>query len=158
MILNAAVYDIWVYRRTAHGVLYLLLQASRQKADRFFSGGRFWQVPSGVFQEGESVADAFDRELSPYGLAVNEIWAGEHAYTIYNRRFHEVQIITVFAVETDSALEDVTLNPVEHSAYAWLPLEAARARVHYRGLKDGLNSVAEYVTETPSPAPQLRLK
>jgi hypothetical protein len=30
------------------------------------------------------------------------VWAAEHTYTIYNRRFHEIQIISVFAVETDS--------------------------------------------------------
>jgi hypothetical protein len=29
----------------------------------------------------------------------------------YNRRFHEVQIITVFAVETESDAGDVILNP-----------------------------------------------
>lgn len=157
MKLNAAVYDIWVYRRTAAGVLYLLLHTSQEKADRHFSGGRFWQIPSGVFRTGESVADAFDRELSPYGLSVREIWAAEHAYTIYNRRFHEVQIVTVFAVETSAAPEAVVLDPLEHSEYEWLPFEIALERVHYRGLKDGLKSVAEYVTGPTSPARELRL-
>jgi len=158
MILNAAVYDIWVYRRTAGRVLFLLLHTSQEKADRHFAGGRFWQIPSGVFQTGESVADAFDRELARYRLPVNAIWAAEHAYTIYNRRFHEVQIITVFAVETESDPRDVMLNPVEHSEYEWLPYEAALERVHYRGLKDGLKSVAEYVTGTSTPAAELRLR
>lgn len=35
MILNAAVYDIWVYRRTADGVLFLLSHTSQAKADAF---------------------------------------------------------------------------------------------------------------------------
>ena len=158
MRLNASVYDIWVYRRTVAGVLYLVLHTSREKADRHFSGGRFWQIPSGVFQSGESVVDAFDRELLRYGLPAKEIWAGEHAYTIYNRRFQEVQLITVFAVETDSALDTVTLDPLEHSEHEWLPRATALERVHYRGLKDGLRSVAEYVTEASTPAPELRLR
>lgn len=157
MKLNAAVYDIWVYRRTSAGVSFLLLRTSQEKADRYFSGGRFWQIPSGVFESGESVSDAFQRELARYGLVPTEIWAGEHAYTIYNRRFHEVQIITVFAVETSSG-PHVTLNPVEHSDYEWLPYEAALERVHYRGLKDGLRSVVEYVTGAAYPAAELRLK
>lgn len=158
MNLNSAVYDVWVYRRTAETVLYLLLHTSQEKADRYFSGGRFWQIPSGVFQGSESITEAFDRELAGYGLAVKEIWAGEHAYTIYNRRFHEVQIICVFAVETTSAADSVTLDPVEHSEYEWVPFEIALERVHYRGLKDGLKSVAEYVTATQTPARELRLK
>jgi 8-oxo-dGTP pyrophosphatase MutT (NUDIX family) len=158
MNLNAAVYDIWVYRRTADGVRFLLLHTSREKADRHFAGGRFWQIPSGVFAAGESVCDAFDRELAAYGLEATEIRAAEHAYTIYNRRFHEVQIITVFAVETASAAQDVILDPVEHSEYEWLGYEAALERVHYRGLKDGLRSVDEYVTGTASPAVELRLR
>lgn len=158
MILNAAVYDIWVYRRTPTGVLFLLLHTSQEKADRYFSGGRFWQIPSGVFESGESVPDAFDRELAQYGLAPKEIWSAEHAYTIYNRRFHEVQIITVFAVEVDSTCHDVRIDPAAHSEYQWLAYEAALERVHYRGLKDGLNSVVEYVTDAGRPAAELRLK
>lgn len=158
MKLNAAVYDIWVYRRTAAGILFLVLHASDEKARRHFSGGRFWQIPSGVFQDGESVPAAFDRELARYGLPVREVWAGEHAYTIYNRRFHEVQIITVFAVETDAEQQDVIVDPSEHSEYEWLPYEAALERVHYRGLKEGLRSVAEYVTAPARPAAELRLR
>lgn len=158
MILNAAVYDIWVYRRTAAGVLFLLLHTSQEKADRYFSGGRFWQIPSGVFGKGESVTEAFDRELAQYRLTPKEIWAAEHAYTIYNRRFHQIQIITVFAVETDSACDAVKLNPAEHSKCEWLPYEAALDKVHYRGLKDGLKSVVEYVTGAARPAVELRLK
>jgi hypothetical protein len=158
MKLNPAVYDIWVYRRTAEGVLFLLLHTSQEKADRHFAGGRFWQIPSGVFRNGESVPDAFDRDLARYGLTAKEIWAAEHAYTIYNRRFHEVQIITVFAVETHSGSTAVVLNPSEHSEYEWLPFEAALQKVHYRGLKDGLRSVLDYVTAPALPALELRLR
>lgn len=158
MMLNAAVYDIWVYRRTADGVLFLLLHTSQEKADRHFGGGRFWQIPSGVFENGESVPDAFDRDLARYGLQAKEIWAAEHAYTIYNRRFHEVQIITVFAVETHAGSVAVVLNPGEHSEYEWLPFEAALQKVHYRGLKDGLRSVVDYVTAPALPALELRLR
>jgi 8-oxo-dGTP pyrophosphatase MutT (NUDIX family) len=158
MNLNASVYDVWVFRRTAGGILFLLLHTSQQKADRHFGGARFWQIPSGVFHTDESVADAFDRALAQHGLAADAIWAAEHAYTIYNRRFHEVQIITVFAVETDSGAQDVILDPAEHSEFEWLPFDAALERVRYRGLKDGLRSVAEYVTSRAEPVPELRLR
>jgi 8-oxo-dGTP pyrophosphatase MutT (NUDIX family) len=158
MHLNPAVYDLWVYRPVSAGVEFLLLQTSQQKADRHFSGGRFWQIPSGVFESGESVPAAVDRELAPYGLSAREIWAAEHAYTIYNRRFHEIQIISVFAVAVDPAVTSVRLEPDEHSDYEWASYENALARVHYRGLKDGIRSVNEYVTGVAHPAPELRLR
>ncbi len=158
MQLNHAVYDVWVFRRGDREVEFLVLHTSQQKADRYFNGGRFWQIPSGVFQDGESVPAALDRKLAPYGLTANAVWAAEHTYTIYNRRFHEIQIISVFAVETDAAATTVVLDPEEHASFEWLPYEAALARVHYRGLKDGLRATHEYVTGTARPAAELQLR
>jgi 8-oxo-dGTP pyrophosphatase MutT (NUDIX family) len=157
MQLNPAVYDLWVFRRRADGVEYLVLRASQAKAARYFNGGRFWQIPSGVFLDGESVPAAVDRELARYELAARAVWAAEHTYTIYNRRFHQIQIISVFAVETDGTAP-VRLNPEEHSEHEWLRYEAALARVHFRGLKDGLRSTCDYITGAAAPAPELRLR
>ena len=154
---NPAVYDLWVFRRRSHGVEFLVLRTSQTKADRYFNGGRFWQIVSGFFQNGESVPTAVDRELAPYGLTARAVWAAEHTYTIYNRRFHEIQIISVFAVETDGTAS-VRLNPQAHSEYEWLPYEVALARVHYRGLKDGLRSTHDYIVGVDNPAPELRLR
>ena len=39
-----------------------------------------------------------------------------------------------------------------------MPADAALARVHYRGLKDGLRSVGEYITGVTHPARELRLR
>ena len=156
MHLNPAVFDVWTFRQTSRGVEYLLLQTSDLKAERYFNHGRFWQIPSGVFLDGEMVPAAVDRVLLPYGLQPSAIWAAEHAYTIYNRRFHEVEIITVYAAHV--AGDDPQLNPTEHSAFCWLPYETALATVHYRGLKDGLTSVRDYVTGPAAPAPELCLR
>lgn len=155
MQLNPAVFDVWVFRRTAAGVEYLVLQASELKAKRYFNGGQFWQIPSGVFQDDESVSVAIERNLRRYELEAQTIWAAEHAYTIYNRRFHEIQIITVYAAEVDGS--DPRLDAVEHAAFRWLPFDAALEAVHYRGLKDGLRSVREYVTGPSEPAAELCL-
>jgi ADP-ribose pyrophosphatase YjhB (NUDIX family) len=158
MRLNPGVYDLWVFRRVAGGVEFLLLHTSQVKADRRFGGGRYWQIPSGEFRADETVLDAVDRELAGYGLPASGVWAGEHVYTIYNRRFDEMQIISVFAVETTPDAGDVRLNPDEHAEFAWLSYDAALERVHYRGLKDGLRSVHEYITGVPAPAAELRLR
>jgi hypothetical protein len=91
-----------------------------------------------------------------YRLHPRSIWAAEHAYTIYNRRFHEIQIISVYAAEVSGG--DPTLNAVEHDASDWFTYEAALAAVHYRGLKDGLRSVREYVTGPATIAAELCLR
>lgn len=156
MQLNHAVFDVWVFRRRPSGIEYLVLQSSQRKAERYFNGGRFWQVPSGVFPDGVSVPDALERALGTYGLTAKSIWAAEHTYTIYNRRFEEIQIISVYAVEVDDG--DPRLDPEEHSTFQWLSFDAALSAVHYRGLKDGLRSVREYITAPPHPAPELCLR
>ena len=156
MRLNPAVFDVWVFRRGSTEVEYLLLRTSQLKADRYFNGGLFWQIPSGVFQAEETVPEAIDRKLSGYGIHAHGIWAAEHAYTIYNRRFHEIQIISVYAAEVSGS--DPQLDAAEHSASGWFSYEAALAAVHSRGLKDGLRSVREYVTGPTTPAPELCLR
>ena len=156
MDLNHRVFDVWPFRRRASGVEYLLLQTSELKAERYFNGGRFWQIPSGVFRDDETVPAGIDRLLAEFALHADSIWAVEHVYTIYNRRFHEIQIISVYAAEVEDG--EPQLNAEEHSVYRWVPYEAALDAVHYRGLRDGVRSVHEYVTGPASVAPELCLR
>lgn len=149
------VFDVWAFQRRAEGVVFLLLRTSTEKASRYFNGGRFWQIPSDCVNDGESVTAAISRVLQRYGMRPKRIWAGEHAYLIYNRRFDEMQAIAVFAAEVDDG--DVRLEPSEHSEHAWLPFETCLERVHYRGLKEGLRSVHEYITGVKEPARELCL-
>ena len=155
MKLAANVFDVWAFRKDADGARFLLLHTSAEKAERYFNGGRFWQIPSGFVGDGETITDAIARLMKSYGPGVRAIWAGEHAYTIYNRRFAEMQIISVYAAEVADA--SVRLDPMEHSEYGWLRFEDCLERVHYRGLKDGLRSVHEYVTGAQNPARELCL-
>jgi hypothetical protein len=155
MHLSANIFDAWVFRRRGAETEFLLLYTSVEKATRYFNGGRFWQIPSNPVHDGESITDAICRVLSGHGLRPKAIWAGEHAYLIYNRRFDEMQAIGVYAAEVDDT--SVRLDPSEHSEYAWLSREECLNRVHYRGLKDGLRSVHEYVTGVEQPARELCL-
>jgi hypothetical protein len=155
MRLAANVFDVWTFRRRAETVEFLLLYTSAEKAERYFNGGRFWQIPSDFVNDGESITDSICRVLTSYGLRPKCIWAGEHAYLIYNRRFAEMQAIAVYAAEVDDAA--VRLKASEHAEYEWLPFEHCLGRVHYRGLKDGLRSVHEYVTGVARPAKELCL-
>ena len=149
------IFDVWAFRRRPEGTVFLLLHTSAQKAERYFNGGRFWQIPSGRVGAGETVTDAINRELGSFGLEARAIWAAEHAYVIYNRRFEEMQAIGVFAAEVEAG--DVVLDPAEHSEARWLSFRECLERVHYRGLKEGLHSVYEYVTGASAPARELCL-
>lgn len=155
MELSVNVFDLWVFRKTPDRVEYLLLYTSQNKADRYFNGGRFWQIPSDAIEPGETVTSAITRRLCEFGLVVSAIWAAEHTYAIYNRRFECMQLIGVYAA--DAASDSIRLDPAEHSEYRWCSFEEALALVHYRGLKDGLRSTLEYVTGVEKPARELQL-
>jgi isopentenyldiphosphate isomerase len=156
MQLEANVFDVWTYRRAGAKTEYLLLHTSQLKADRFFNGGRFWQIPSNFMADGEKVVGAVDRLLSGFGLSPTEIWAAEHVYSIYNRRFDAMQMIAVYAARVEQSA--ATLQPDEHAEYRWCDYEEAQRLVNYRGLKEGLASVRDYVTERDPPLRELRLK
>lgn len=157
MKLESAVFDLWVFRRAPGAeVEYLLLHASQLKADRYFNGGRFWQVPSDLVHDGETMVAALERRLRDFGITASALWAAEHSYTIYNRRFETTQIIHVFAAE--AADGDVRLRPEEHSEARWCSFDEALSRVTYRGLKDGLRSTREYITGREAPPQELRLR
>ncbi len=155
MHIAANIFDVWVFRRRDADAEFLLLYTSVEKATRYFNGGRFWQIPSHFVNDGESITDAISRTLDRYGLRPKAIWAGEHAYLIYNRRFSQMQAIGVYAAEVEDA--PVQLDPSEHSECAWLSREECLERVHYRGLKDGLRSVHDYITGVEVPAKELCL-
>jgi len=155
MQIAAGVFDVWAFRRDSDAIRFLLLHTSQTKADRHFNGGRFWQIPSNYVRDGEAIEEAVIRCLGLFGLTAATIWAGEHAYVIYNRRFREMQVIGVYAAEVQQV--DIQLQPEEHSDYRWYTIEECLERVHYRGLKEGLQSVQDYITGVQEPAAELCL-
>ena len=151
---SVAHFDLWVFRRSPE-VEYLLLRISEEKANRHFNGGRFWQIPTDEVRHTEGIEDAILRVLNEFKLDHMSFWAAEHTYTIYNRRRKEISIIPVFAAEVESS--DSLPLTWEHSEYGWYSADVCRTKIHFRGLKDGLTSVQEYVTEVDEPAPELKL-
>ena len=108
-----------------------------------------WQIPSNCVRENETIEEAVIRRLDVLGLTAATIWAGEHTYVIYNRRFREMQLIGVYAAEVQQV--DVQLEPEENSDYGWYTIGECLDRVHYRGLREGLRSVHDYVTGVQEP-------
>ena len=73
------VFDIWVYRRDSDAVRYLILRTSVEKAQKWFNGGRFWQIPSNLLADGDTLVPAVRRCLDSYGIDAAAIWAVESA-------------------------------------------------------------------------------
>lgn len=155
MELRTDVLDLWVFHRGPDGVQYLLLQTSQEKADRWFGGGRFWQIPGAWLQDGESVVAAARRTLGELGLSAKTLWAVEHVYPIYNRRTESLILIPVFAAEIAEPGQ-VRLT-WEHSEAQWCTAEESTQRLSFRGLVEGLESVRRYITENDNPRPEFRL-
>ena len=153
--LDSSFFDLWVFTRTGDAVDYLLLRTSQEKADRFFGGGRFWQIPTDAVGEAESVADACRRLLNESGIEPGGAWSADHVYTIYNRRHDAVCTIPVFAAEAGERASPILTW--EHSEFGWFDARTCLERLRFRGLLDGLAAVREAVTEARAPAPELRL-
>ncbi len=146
-------FDVWVFRRRGPAIEYLLLRASASKAAAWFNGSQFWQIPSDFVGAGTAV-DAIRSELARFALTPRSLWAAEHTYSIYNRRYEAIVHLAVFAAEVEA--DEVVLG-AEHDRYEWLGAADASERVGFRGLREGLRWVRTFVTESPTPLPELRL-
>lgn len=149
-------FDMWIFTRAGAEPRYLLLHTSQEKADRFFGGGRFWQIPGAFLGEDEQVPDVLDRPLDELGLRASAVWAIEHVYPIFNRRFNDMQLIPVFAAEVpDPAEPQLTW---EHSQAGWYTAAECSERLIFRGLTEGLHWLRHYVSEADTPAQVFRLR
>lgn len=168
MRILANVAELWVFSRTVDGPRYLLLEASQEKADAFFGGHRFWQIPgTSMHDDGEATVDVLRRGLGEYGLTATSLWAVEHVSTIYNRRFDAIQIIPSFAAEVDGLPEPRHEVPpgsslasaieVEYGAYEWADARRVEELVTFRALLEGFAQLRRYVTECADPRGEFRL-
>ena len=148
-------FDLWVFTRTDLEPQYLLFYTSQRKADRFFAGGRFWQIPTDEVEDDEDVETACRRLLESLGLNRQRLWTAEYVYTIYNKRYKALCTIPVFAAQVDS--DGKIPLTWEHSEYGWYTADECLQRIRFRGLKEGLAAVRESVTERDPPAPELRM-
>jgi len=148
-------FDIWVFRRDPDAVRYLVLHTSQEKADRWFNGGRFWQIPGGFVAEHESIVEASRRCLTEIGVTALSLWAVEHTYTIYNRRREDVELILVLAAEVRH-VDGIALT-WEHSEYRWATATECEELLSFRGLLEGLQWTRRYVSEATKSYPELKL-
>ena len=149
------VFDLWTFVRTEDQPRYLLLETSQEKADRFFGGGRFWQIPGGFFDEPTDVVRDLERACAEYGISPTRFYAVEHVYTIYNRRRERLELIPVFAAEL--AEEQAPTRTWEHARHMWATADEVRQRITFRGLLEGLEWTRLYVSEVTEPRAEFKL-
>ena len=168
MQIFANVAELWVFSRTVDGPRYLLLEASQEKADAFFGGHRFWQIPgTSMHDDGEATVDLLRRGLSEYGLVASALWAVEHVSTIYNRRFDAIQVVPAFAAEVAGLPEPTPTIPSgsslassirdEYGAYEWADAQRVEQLLTFRALLEGFSQLRRYITECPEPRGEFRL-
>ena len=150
------VFDLWLFHRKEGDPRYLLLHTSQEKADKWFGGGRFWQIMGDFLKENEKTQEGIDRHLDDLGLSAKSVWCCEFVYTIYNRRFDGIQIVPVFAAEVEEPGE-IALT-WEHSEQGWFTAEECLERINFWGLKEGLTKTREYVVDSPSIPAEFRLR
>ena len=156
MKLRTDTFDLWFFHRSGDEPRYLLLHASREKADRWFHGHRFWQTPSGgMVREGEALEGAMRRIANDLGVAMKGVWAAEHTYTFWNLKRANLEMIPVFACEVEEPV-DPPLGQ-DFSEAGWFTAEECRQRLYFKGLKEGLACIREYVSEVDEPAGALRI-
>jgi hypothetical protein len=131
-------------------------ETSQGKADRFFGGGRFWQIPGAFVEEGEEILSVLDRPLIELGLEADAFWAVEHVYPIFNRRFGSLQLIPVFAAQlAEEAEPRLSWEPSE---YGWFTAAECKERLTFRALLEGLEWTKRYISEQDEPPPEFRLR
>jgi hypothetical protein len=156
MKLRTNIFDLWVFCKHNNQIKYLILHTSQEKADKWFNGGRFWQIPGEFTGDDEEVLNAIKRCLNDLKLVHKSIWIIEHTYIIYNPRRKNIEIIPVFATEV--TFTDKIPLTWEHSEYGWFTADEVLQRIKFRGLKDGLHWTREYVSESSTPLQELRLE
>ncbi len=168
MQILANVAELWVFSRAVDGPRYLVLEASQEKADAFFGGHRFWQIPgTSIRNDEEPTVDMLRRGLAEYGLEASALWAVEHVSTIFNRRFDAIQVIPAFAAEVSGLpkpkpiMSDVSSLAsavrVEYGEYEWADAQRVGQLLTFRALLDGFAQLRRYITECPEPRGEFRL-
>src|SRR5262249_49237040 len=110
----------------------LLLRRRRER-------GGFWQIVTGRIEPGESALEAARRELmeeTGFELPVEEL-GYRHAFALGEEIPPRLVEETAFAAWQNRE-QLVRLNPDEHDALEWLPVQSALEQLPFRGLRSAV--------------------
>ncbi|WP_304248933.1 bis(5'-nucleosyl)-tetraphosphatase [Limosilactobacillus gastricus] len=127
-----------VYRRTATGIEYLLLQSQNP--------GHFWGFPKGHVEAGEDLVTAATREIreeTSLHLKIDPSFQVATSYDLPNGNLKEMTLYTAL-VPTDI---EISLQTEEIANAGWFNYQAARQRLTYDNLKSLLDQVNQHLVE-----------
>ena len=138
--IECRIVEICVFRRAAGKVQYLVLKRSR--GDSLYPGA--WQVPTGFIEAGEDAVDAALRELKEEtGISPVRFWIVPHVNSFYVADADTLHHTIFFAAEFPKESR-VTLSK-EHETGRWMGFKLAHTKLVWRGQKDGLRIVRDYI-------------
>lgn len=128
------VFDCHVARQTPQGSLqFLLLERAR---DKIYAGS--WRMVGGKLRDDETAWQGCLRELrEETRLPIARLLSVPFVNRFYEWQHDRINDIPVFVALTDGA---TPILDAEHSDFAWLELDAALARLHWPGQRDGLRA------------------
>jgi dATP pyrophosphohydrolase len=126
------------------GYEYLLL---RRASHKIYAGS--WRMVGGKLETEETAWQACLREVAEETqLPVERLLAVPYVNRFYEWQQDRINDIPVFVAVTRSG-QDPVLDE-EHSDFAWLPLEAALARLPWPGQREGLRAAENLLSDAAS--------
>lgn len=116
----------------------------RRRVDVRLSGD--WQFVSGKVRAGESIADAFRRQLeAKTGQRATRMWKAPFITTFYDEHYDAVMLVPGAVAELGSL--EVVLDESLHIEHRWCGLEEARSLVRWEQQKSAIDRVAELLSD-----------
>jgi dATP pyrophosphohydrolase len=135
--------EVCLYRREGEELRFLILR--RSDDETLYPG--LWQHVTGSIEEAETAVDAARREVrEETGFVPDHLWVVPFVNAFYNPEKDAISLTPFFAAEVGSGLEPILSG--EHSAFAWLPFEAAMERLIWPGQKRGMELVRDEIVRT----------
>jgi len=132
------VVDCYIYRKTANGILFLLMKRNLNKIYE-----HLWQGVAGKIEEGENSSEAAIRELKEEtGLSPVNMFVADHISKFYEVYGDRINLVPVFGIEVDS--EIINLSE-EHISYKWVDINEALNTLVWNGQKKGIQTVHDMV-------------
>lgn len=148
----ANIVDVYPFRRVAGEVEFLLLERSRESR----LGGT-WQAVHGKIEGGETAAAAALRELhEETGLRPIAFWQTDRPNVFFMAASDCVTIAPCFAAEI-AAEARVALN-AEHTAYRWMPAEAALREFMWPGQRAAIREILELIVNPSAARAHLEIR
>jgi 8-oxo-dGTP pyrophosphatase MutT (NUDIX family) len=103
-----------------------------------------WQIVTGSIHDGETAVDAARRELAEEtGLTPSGFWVVPWTSSFYEPKRDLLHVIPFFAARVPPGAEVILSE--EHDRALWLPFPEGEERLIWRGQRQGLQIVRQYI-------------